>query len=80
LFLVNQQYYCSQGSAIDVYDESGNFIEAIPGFNFFISEPPAALNPAKRMGWVLGPGFNHCNSSSTDGSSTVNTAMHRYRR
>ena len=56
LFLVTDTYYCDghQGSAIVVYDESGNFVEAITGFNFPIGETAPALNPGKRMGWALG--------------------------
>ena len=62
LFLVTDQFYCdgSQGSAIVVYDEKGNFVETITGFNFAIGEPAPALNPGKRMGWAFsGPqGFS----------------------
>lgn len=60
LFLVTDKYYCdgSQGSAIVVYDEQGNFVEAITGFTFAIGEPAPAINPSKRMGWTFGPGFN----------------------
>jgi hypothetical protein len=59
LFLVSETSYCdgTQGSAIVVYDESGNFVEAITGFNFTLAEPAAAINPGKRMGWAFnGPG------------------------
>lgn len=62
LFLVADQFYCdgSQGSAIVVYDETGQFVETITGFNFAIGEPAPALNPSKRMGWAFsGPqGFS----------------------
>ncbi len=62
LFLVTDQLYCdgSQGSAIVVYDEAGNFVETITGFNFAIGEPAPVLNPSKRMGWAFsGPeGFS----------------------
>ena len=56
LFLVTDQFYCdgSQGSAIVVYDEAGNLVETITGFNFVIGEPPPVLNPSKRMGWAYG--------------------------
>lgn len=56
LFLVTEQLYCdgSQGSAILVYDETGNLIETITGFAFGIGEPAPAINPSKRMGWTLG--------------------------
>jgi hypothetical protein len=58
LFLVTEQYYCdgSQGSAIVVYDESGNLVETITGFTFFIGEPAPVINPSERMGWAFGPG------------------------
>jgi hypothetical protein len=62
LFLVTDQFYCdgSQGSAVVVYDEAGNFVETITGFNMAIGEPAPVLNPGKRMGWVFsGPnGFS----------------------
>lgn len=62
LFLVTDYLYCDgrQGSAIVVYDEAGNFVEAITGFNFAIGEPAPVLNPSKRMGWAFsGPeGFS----------------------
>lgn len=59
LFLVTETYYgCGSGSAILVYDESGNLVETITGFKFAIAEPPPAINPSKRMGWTFGPGFN----------------------
>lgn len=56
LFLVSEYAYCDgdHGSAITVYDESGNFIETITGFAFGLGESAAALNPSKRMGWALG--------------------------
>jgi hypothetical protein len=62
LFLVTDQFYCdgSQGSAIVIYDEAGNLVNTITGFNFAIGEPAPVLNPSKRMGWAFsGPkGFN----------------------
>ena len=62
LFLVTDQFYCdgSQGSAVVVYDEAGNFVETITGFNMAIGEPAPVLSPSKRMGWVFsGPdGFS----------------------
>ena len=56
LFLVTDYLYCdgSQGSAIVVYDESGNLIETITGFPFGLDEPAPAINPRKRMGWAFG--------------------------
>lgn len=62
LFLVTDPFYCNgnQGSAIVVYDETGNFVETITGFNFPVSEPAPVINPSKRMGWAFGgpSGFN----------------------
>jgi hypothetical protein len=58
LFLVTQPFSStSAGSSVDVYDESGNLVETINGFNF--GNPPGlALNPAKRIGWISGPAVN----------------------
>ncbi len=45
------------GSAIVVYDEGGNYVETVSGFQFtsdVVIAPPAALNPGKRMGWAFG--------------------------
>lgn len=57
LFLVSVPTYgCSSGSAILVYNEKGTLVETITGFTFFLAEPPAAINPSKRMGWAFGPG------------------------
>jgi hypothetical protein len=55
LFLVTETYNActGNGSAVIVYDESGNYVETIPGFNFVIGEPAPALNPSKRMGWAF---------------------------
>ena len=52
LFLVTDYFYCdgSQGSAIVVYDEAGNFVETITGFNFAIGEPAPVLNPGQAHG------------------------------
>lgn len=60
LFLVTDQLYCdgSQGSAIVVYDEKGNMVEAITGFTFSIGEPAPVIDPARRMGWAFGPTFD----------------------
>lgn len=59
LFLVSEpDNACSgSGSAIVVFDEKGNYVETIDGFQFVsnvVIFPPAALNPGKRMGWVFG--------------------------
>jgi hypothetical protein len=62
LFLVADPFYCdgTQGSAIVVYDEAGNLVESITGFNMALGEPAPAINPGKRMGWSFsGPnGFD----------------------
>jgi hypothetical protein len=62
LFLVADPFYCdgTQGGAIVVYDEAGNYVESITGFNLALGEPAPALNPGKRMGWAFsGPdGFD----------------------
>jgi hypothetical protein len=60
LFLVTEQFYCngSQGSAIVVYDETGNLVETITGFTFSVGEPAPVINPSKRMGWTFGPTFS----------------------
>ncbi|HEV3195566.1 MAG TPA: hypothetical protein VGZ06_05465 [Candidatus Cybelea sp.] len=60
LFLVTDPFYCSgsQGSALVVYDESGNNVETITGFKFAIGEPPPVIDPSTRTGWAFGPGFN----------------------
>lgn len=57
LFLVTAPYYCSgsQGSAVVVYDEKGNYVESITGFHFPIGAGPVALDPSRRMGWAVGP-------------------------
>ena len=56
LFLITDPFYCdgSQGSALVIYDEQGNLVETITGFNFAIAEPAPVLNPSKRMGWAFG--------------------------
>ncbi|MGC1380966.1 MAG: hypothetical protein WA814_08085 [Candidatus Baltobacteraceae bacterium] len=60
LFLVTDPFYCSgsQGSAIVVYDESGNVVETITGFKFAIAEPAPVINPSTRTGWAFGPQFS----------------------
>jgi hypothetical protein len=64
-FLVTQPYTStgSSGSSIDVYDETGNLVETINGFNFENANyPPNVLkivvNPSRRIGWVNGPNGN----------------------
>ncbi|MFY9737891.1 MAG: hypothetical protein WAK11_02455 [Candidatus Cybelea sp.] len=60
LFLVTEPEYCNGGGsgAIVVYDEKGDLVETITGFNFAIAEPPPVINPGNRMGWALGPHLN----------------------
>ena len=65
LFLVTQPYTSTggSGSSIDVYDETGNLIETINGFNSENANyPPNVLkivvNPSLRIGWVNGPNGN----------------------
>jgi hypothetical protein len=55
LFLVAEQSYCGggQGSAIVIYDEAGNLVSTITGFDFVGAEPAPVLNPSKRMGWAF---------------------------
>ena len=60
LFLVtepNNACNNGSGSAIIVYDESGNYVETIDGFQAasnVIIFPPPAINPHTRTGWVFG--------------------------
>jgi hypothetical protein len=62
LFLVAQPLSStSSGSSIYVYDESGDLIESLGGFNFSGSSlPPTqiSVNPSLRIGWVNGPNLN----------------------
>jgi hypothetical protein len=64
LFLVAQPVSSTapSGSSIHVYDESGNLVESINGFNFsqrFAVIPiRVAINPHKRIGWVEAANVN----------------------
>jgi hypothetical protein len=65
LFLVTQPFTSTagSGSSIYVYDEAGNLIETISGFNFENANYPLnilkiVVNPALRIGWVNGPKGN----------------------
>jgi hypothetical protein len=55
LFLVEQEFSSTapSGSSIQVFDVNGNFIEAINGLNLPASPTLIALNPSKRIGFVL---------------------------
>ena len=60
LFLVAEASYCGGGGAIVIYDEAGNLVNTITGFDFVGAEPAPAVNPSKRMGWTFSgkTGFN----------------------
>ena len=63
LFLVADPVYApTGGSAIVVYKENGDLVEAITGFHFRTGSPRVpirvAVNPTLRMGWVDGPGID----------------------
>jgi hypothetical protein len=62
LFLVSDPVYApTGGSAIVVYKENGDFVEAITGIHFggFAQGPSRiAVNPDLRMGWIDGPGID----------------------
>jgi hypothetical protein len=63
LFLVADPVFAPTGdSAIVVYDEQGDLVESITGFNFSnrfrVIPIRVAVNPELRMGWVDGPGIN----------------------
>jgi hypothetical protein len=63
LFLVADPVFApTGGSAIVVYDEKGNLVESITGFDFSnryaVVPIRVAVNPALRMGWVDGPGID----------------------
>ena len=57
LFLVAQptSSFGPPGSAIIVFDELGNFVEAITGFLAAGVTPGLAINPSKRIGFIDGP-------------------------
>ncbi len=65
LFLIaqlNSTVSPSGGSTVYVYDEKGNLIETINGFNFLNLFSPVvphlAVNPSQRIGYVNGPNQN----------------------
>jgi hypothetical protein len=43
------------GSAVVVFDEQGNFVEAVTGFLGFSVAPGLAINPSTRTGFIQGP-------------------------
>jgi len=55
LFLIGQEFssVAPSGSSIHVYNEQGVFIKAVNGLSLPASPVHIALNPAKRMGYVL---------------------------
>jgi hypothetical protein len=55
LFLIGQEFSSTAptGSSILVYDTRGNFVEAINGLSLPASPVNIAINPSKRMGFVL---------------------------
>jgi hypothetical protein len=58
LFLVAvPQYAPTGGSAIVVYRENGDLVEAITGFDFTVT-PGLVINPKTRMGYADGPTFD----------------------
>ena len=55
LFLIGQEFSstASSGSSIQVFDEQGNFIEAINGLSLPASPTTIAINPNTRTGFVV---------------------------
>ena len=55
LFLVGQEFSSTapSGSSIQVFDEQGNFVESLNGFDLPASPAYMALNPSKRAGYVI---------------------------
>ncbi len=54
LFLIGQEFSSvGAGSSIQVYDEQGNFIEAINGLKLPASPAYMALHPSERAGYVI---------------------------
>jgi hypothetical protein len=66
LFLVEQPNSLQGGSEIYVYDEKGNVLESLSGFEFLPYEltPGNGIQvvPSSRSGYVAGPGANHLQS------------------
>ena len=55
LFLVGQEFSSTarSGSSIQVFDEQGNFVESLNGFDLPASPAYMALHPSKRAGYVI---------------------------
>jgi len=55
LFLVGQEFSstAASGSSIHVYDEKGNLVESLDGFDLPASPAYMALNPSQRSGFVI---------------------------
>jgi len=55
LFLIGQEFssVAPSGSSIQVYDEQGNFLEAVNGLSLPASPAYMALHPSKRTGYVI---------------------------
>jgi hypothetical protein len=54
LFLIGQEFSSvGAGSSIQVYDEQGNFIEAVNGLKLPASSAYMALHPSQRAGYVI---------------------------
>ena len=55
LFMVTQEFssVAPSGSSIQVYDPQGNFVEAINNLTLPASPAYIALNPSKRLGYVI---------------------------
>jgi hypothetical protein len=61
LFLVEQPESLLGGSEVYVYDEKGNVLESLSGFDF-IQGSGIQVVPATRSGYTAGPGANHLQS------------------
>jgi hypothetical protein len=55
LFLVGQEFSSTapRGSSIQVFDEQGNFVESLNGFDLPASPAYMALHPSERAGYVI---------------------------
>jgi hypothetical protein len=64
LFLIGQEFssVSSSGSSILVYDEQGNFVEAINGMSLPASPAYMALHPSNRTGYVITPALSELQS------------------